>query len=358
MSGTARECTHCKTRTCLKLCGGCMGVAYCGTKCQRLHREVHAPVCFVGGKDRGDKRGRSDEEEEGVQEKNTVTLTHDAMSYLFNFLHGKDFKNLRITEKKAFRASRGRVLRDFNWYVPPDELNMFFKRMIGFIDQIELVIDDEQYMWFNNEKRMELYRQLKRIELFWDFNLQIELPPALTHLYMSSHNFNHPIKLPETLKYFEMSNNFNRKIDLPKNLTHFYMGSSFNQPIDLPSTLTRFTMGSNFNRHIDLPSALTEFTMGSSFNQAIDLPSALTHFTMGSSFNQAIDLPSALTRFTMGSKFNQPIQFPISLVKFEMGSAFDRVADLSMTNISEIVLPNRSSKFIRFPPKDVLVIIN
>ena len=43
------ECAQCGSTQALKWCGGCYGVLYCCSKCQRLHWQSHQRVCAHAG---------------------------------------------------------------------------------------------------------------------------------------------------------------------------------------------------------------------------------------------------------------------------------------------------------------------
>ena len=183
----------------------------------------------------------------------------------------------------------------------------------------------------------------------YDYPLQFNKNPLLTHIQLG-HDFNQPLgNLPSTLTHLSFGARFDQLVDeLPDNITHLTFGLDFNQNVDfLPSSITHLIFSFDFNQSVDLlPPNISHLFFGYCFNHAVQhLPPKLTHLSFGFSFNQDINtLPSSITHLKLGIQYERKIRnLPSSLHSFY----FTWFADPSLSLLSTLLTFPPSLKDIR-----------
>ena len=214
--------------------------------------------------------------------------------------------------------------------------------------------------------------RLWRLIIFADFNLVMQVPPSVTHLYFGNRCGRAITHLPPTVTSLSYDGDWDitnfpphltnltfgystRRIlpEFPLSLTHLNCAvralpalsqlanlevlqitgdvGSYSIP-DLPLSLKILDINTNSTypiRFQSLPPALKVFRTTTAIPPIDNLPPLLTELELGDTFNQPVDnLPSSLTRIKFGKQFNQPVdKLPLSLAHLSFHEDFNQPVD-------------------------------
>lgn len=194
-----------------------------------------------------------------------------------------------------------------------------FDQPLALPTTLEILGVGELYM----EPLTNLPASIKSLRLPGQYSYPItQFPPDIVDLQFG--DYNHPINF-ETLKKLyslDVGDLYNHAIILPPSLRILRLGYMFNSPVNL-SALTSLTISeeSFFNHPLVLPETLKYlyFNYATLFNHPITLPRSLVVFQSNGAFNHPLVLPQRLLKLSLDGDFDKPLNFPPTLNELYIG---------------------------------------
>ena len=228
--------------------------------------------------------------------------------------------------------------------------------------------------------------------IFADFNLDMDFPPSVTHLYFGNRCGRAVTHLPPTVTSLSYDEEWDIT-SLPPHLTRLTFGYTKHRLLphfplslthlncaltvlpslaqlanleelqitsdtyfvpDLPPSLKVLDINTNDYPILfqSLPPALRVFRTITAIPPIDKLPPLLTELEFGGTFNQPVDnLPSSLTRIKFGKQFNQPVdKLPLSLAHLSFHEDFNQPVDCLPPSLIRLHFGNSFNKQINHLP--------